>query len=365
MPLETYPRGAHWWVRGRVDFNGRPITDYYRCSTGASTQAGAKDWCRDEEERQIRRHLVGEQAALTFAEAVLLYKAKPAEAKYLLRIVPAIGAEPVMQITPQSVRDLAPSLYPDASTDTWQRQVITPVKAVINNAHDLGKCPPIRIRGFATRERVAQDAVRGKKSRPERQPGSWEWIDAFSTAASPYLVALAEFMFETGARVGQAVALRPRDLDLQNARVMMPASKGHPAQWVSISMEMVVRLANLPPRQPRDRRRGTELPARVFGYANHNGPLKAWRTACTKAGIDYLPPHSAGRHGFYTELRVRQGLDPVSAAKAGRWSDPALPDRIYAHVEASDSVVRAQIRTSRVQPETDFPLKVLKGKKER
>lgn len=361
MPLEPYQRGTTWWARGRVEYNGAPITDYYRRSTGASSEAGAWQWCRDEEERQIRRHILGEDDQITFAEAVMLYPAKPAEAKYLIRILPELGDSACASIVPKAVRDLARRLYPEACTDTWVRQVLTPVKAVINNAHEAGRCPPIKIRGYTALERVEQDQARGKTSRIERQPGSWEWIDRFSTHAGPYLVALAEFMFETGARIGQAVALRPADLDLKRLRVHLPASKGHPAQWISISAEMAIRLAELPARKPRDRRRGTILEARVFGYAGRNGPLAAWRTACTKAGIDYLPPHSAGRHGFYTELRVRQGLDPITAAKAGRWANPSLPDKIYAHNETPDSEVRAAIRTTRVQRPGGKALKALAG----
>jgi integrase len=359
--LEPYLRGHIWWVRGTVTLNGRDITPYYRCSTGASAEAGARDWIRAEEARQIRRHLVGDEAALTFAEAVLLYPAKPAEAKALMKVMPELGEMAVVKITPQIVRNLGPKLMPACATDTWQRQIIVPVSAVINNAHDLGRCPPIRIRGYSSQDRIAQDQARGKLSRQERTPGSWEWLHAFRPHAGPYLAALAEFMFETGARVGQAVALRPRDLDLMRGRVWMPASKGHAAQWVSISPEMVVTLANLKPKPPR---RSTETrPAlKVFGYAASNGPLKAWRAACTAAGIAYLPPHSAGRHGFYTELRMRQGVDPITAAKAGRWANAALPDKIYAHVEGNDREARTQIRTGSVQTSKPLSDKVLISK---
>lgn len=360
MPLEIYARGPIWWVRGRVEFNGRPVTGYYRCSTGASSEAGARDWARAEEDRAIRRHLLGDQAGLTFAEAVILYPAKPAEAKFLLRIVPDLGERFCDQITPQMVRDLAPRLYPHASTDTWKRQVASPVSAVINNAHQLGRCPPIRIKGWTTSDRIAQDQARGKLSRQPKTPGDWPWLQAFTAKADPYNAALAEFMFETGARVGQAVALRPADLDLQRARVRLPASKGHPVQWIAISMEMVVRLANLPARAPVDDKRRRILPKRVFGYATRGGMLDSWRSICKAAGIDYRPPHSAGRHGFYTELRVRQGLDPITAAAAGRWANPSLPDRVYAHAELPDTEIRARIRTGSVQPEDTGSVKALK-----
>src|SRR5690606_29777560 len=165
MPLEPYQRGTTWWARGRVEYNGAPITDYYRRSTGASSEAGAWQWCRDEEERQIRRHILGEDDQITFAEAVMLYPAKPAEAKYLIRILPELGDSACASIVPKAVRDLARRLYPEACTDTWVRQVLTPVKAVINNAHEAGRCPPIKIRGYTALERVEQDQARGKTSR--------------------------------------------------------------------------------------------------------------------------------------------------------------------------------------------------------
>ena len=46
---------------------------------------------------------------------------------------------------------------------------------------------------------------------------------------------------------------------------------------------------------------------------------------------------------------VRQGVDPVTAAKAGRWSDPNLPMRIYAHEETDAADIRALFRTNHVQ----------------
>jgi len=352
MPLELYERNGIWWVRGRVHFNGRPITAYVRRSTGATTKAGARDWIRRAEDRAIRSHLVGTENALTFEEAVLLYHAKPAEARYLLKILPHLKDRACASITPAEVRQLGPAIYPTAATDTWRRQVIAPVSAVINNAHDLGRCPSIRIRGYSTRERMEQDKKRGKESRVERAAADWPWVRAFQSAADPYNAALVQFMFETAARVGQAVAITPRDLDLQNARVHMPASKGHPRQWVPISMELVVMLANLPPKRPHDRRTDRRLQARVFGYSTHSGMLKRWRAICEAAGIEYLSPHSAGRHGFYTQMRVRQGIDPVAAARWGRWASHVMPEIFYAHTDADEAAQRAAIRANPVHTDS-------------
>lgn len=367
MPLEPYERNGVWWVRGRVDFNGRPITGYIRRSTGASEKAGAEDWIRQTEESAIRRHLLGDAHGLTFDEAVVLYDAKPAEARYLLKILPHLTGQPLGRITPRQVRNLGPAIYPMASTDTWRRQIIAPVSAVINNAHELGRGPAIRIRGYTTKERIDQDQKRGRQSRRPRRAADAAWVRAFCGAADPYNAALVQFMFETGARVGQAVALLPRDLDLQNARVRLKAQKGHPEQWVRISIDMVVTLANLPPKRPHNRRGGRKLPARVFGYASHSGMLTAWKTICGRAGIPYLTPHEAGRHGYYTELRVRQGLDPVTVAAGGRWAHHALPDQAYAHAHEgkTEADLRDRIRTSLVQTARPKPAKRLKSGKSR
>lgn len=349
MPLEAYARGKVWWVKGRVEYNGLAITDYYRCSTGASAEAGAKDWIRAEEERQIRRHLVGEEKVTTFADAVMLYEAKPADAKFLLKVLPEIGALKLSEIYPELVRKLGPKIYPNAATDTWKRQIINPVSAVINNAHNHNLCGPIRIKGYNAHERIAQDQLRGKQSRRERQAGSWEWLLQFQSEASDHLSALAEFMFETGARISQAIALYPDDLDLNNCRIWMPASKGHPAQWVDISAAMTVTLANLPPKQPYSRKKGRYLKARVFGYADRSGVKTAWNSACKRAGIPRLTPHEAGRHGYYTELVVRQGSDPREVAKAGRWASTDTPEKVYAHSQVDQREIRERIRTGAVQ----------------
>lgn len=364
MPLEPYPRGKAWWARGRVELDGQPITDYLRISTGASTEAGAREWIAEETARIKRRHIVGDEPdTFTFDDAVLIYRAKPAEAKRLLRVLPELNGRAIATITPKEVRALGPKLMPECATDTWWREIVTPVRSVINNAHEEGYCPPVKIRGYSTQERVAQDEARGKASRVEKTPADRAWIEAFAAHADPYNAALAEFMFETAARISQAVKLEPQHLDLMKGRVWLAASKGHPAQWVAISRAMVVRLANLKAKAPRPRKGEKRGKPVVFGYARPTSMHSRWRTICKKAGIQYIPPHAAGRHGFYTEMRVRQRHDPITAAKAGRWADPALPDRIYAHSDADERAIREQVRTNRVQDTGKPPRKSKKRKR--
>lgn len=339
MSLEIYRRGNTFWARGRITHQGQPLGQYVRCSTGASDEAGAWAWCREEEARRIRRFLVGEERALTFSEAVLLYTADAKTAAYLLPILDEIGDTPVVDITPKMVRELGGALYPDAGTATWTRQVVSPVRAVINNAHDLGRCPPIRVKGFSKAEKVAQDKARGNTGRTRYPPGSWEWLLQFRAHADRKVAALALFMFVTGARIGQATAMHPgQHLDLQNFKACVPGAKGQPDRWLRIPKELVVELANLPRLWPRGWKR-TPKNLRLFGYADRTAPRKAWEAAIEKAGIEFIPFHSAGRHGFGQEMNVRQKLDEKAAGEWGGWSDTNLMKRTYTHAEGTEAKV--------------------------
>lgn len=331
MSLEIYRRGRKWWIRGRTD----GIDGYINRSLGTSDEDVAKAKAREIERKARQRALLGDDAPkpedeLTFAAAVLLYPAKPAEAGFLLKVVPEIGDMRVRDILPKIVRDLGRKIYPHAATDTWRRQVVTPVCAVINNAHQLGKCQPIRVKAYTTQERLEQDRRRGKTSRQDKTPGNWEWLHAFRQhATTPYVRALALFLFTTGARITQATQIRPRDLDLQNGRLLLPAAKGHEAQWVHLIPELVVELANLPARN-----------GRVFGYAGRDGATKAFRATCEAAGIEYIAPHAAGRHGFATELLTRRGVDVATVKKMGRWSSAKVLLDTYVHEDEDGPTVR-------------------------
>jgi hypothetical protein len=106
MPLEPYARGATWWAKGRIEYNGRPITDYLRESTGSSDESGARDWINERTEREIRAHVVGEEHVFTFSDAVMIYKPNKDMAKYLLPLVRELGQMPVRKITPKMIREM-------------------------------------------------------------------------------------------------------------------------------------------------------------------------------------------------------------------------------------------------------------------
>jgi hypothetical protein len=142
---EAKPGGS----RAASKYNGRPVSAYVRESTGSSTESGARDWIRLREEQEERRFYIGDEGEqITFMGAVLLYNPTADMGKYLEPLLRELGHYPCAKITPKMIRDLGAKLYPKNCTDSWRRWVVTPARAVINNAHELGKMPAYQDQGL-------------------------------------------------------------------------------------------------------------------------------------------------------------------------------------------------------------------------
>ncbi len=129
--------------------------------------------------------------------AVMEYDAAPADAGYLAKVLSArsdLGAMTVDKITGKFIKTLGLAMYPDAATDTVWRQVVTPVRSVINNMHELGKGPYLKVSGFKEKERIERDTRRGKLSRIPRSASDKTWIEMFSAYADIHNAAMARFM---------------------------------------------------------------------------------------------------------------------------------------------------------------------------
>ncbi len=72
-------------------------------------------------------------------------------------VVEEIGDLPLTAISGRMLKELGPKLKPDACTDTWWREIVTPACAVINNAHDLKNTPMLRVKAYDNFERIAED----------------------------------------------------------------------------------------------------------------------------------------------------------------------------------------------------------------
>lgn len=321
MSIELRWRGGIAYIHGTID--GKRV----RKSLGTRDPKIAEARKAQEEARLWRAATYGIEHETTFADACVKYLEAQADKKtksYLHPIILKIGKQKLAKITSGQLRILAKQLYPDAKPQTWNRQVITVVGAVINFAHDLGMCPPIRIKRFAPFDEKVKRAV------------DRAWIDRFRAHATPHMAAAALFMFTTAARTSEALALWPCDLDLERRHgTSRTATKNGERREFWLTAEMADELKRLPPRPLTHGSHAGEL--RVFGWHCKSGFARAWRIVCASAGLDYVTPYEAGRHSFATECITRQERNVVMVAKVGNWANPYHLLRNYAHPEDVES----------------------------
>lgn len=276
-----------------------------------------------------KRYSDGEQASLTFAEAVAVYTAAGKPTDYLAPLVRHFKDRKVATLTAGELKEAAQTLYPDGSAATWNRNGIVPARAVINHCAEKGKCSHVKVKLF-------------KESPPAKRAVNEAWVTAFiASAENPRIAALEYLMWTTGARVSQALSLTwEDDIRLKEALAKIPAAKGFPERWAHLTPEMVAMLANLP----------GEKKGRVFGYVYRWSVYKPWKATCERAEIPYIPPHQSGRHSFFTETIARNRVDPTTAAKLGGSASPHILFKTYVHTEdETRSVIEDVFGTKRSQ----------------
>lgn len=290
-----------------------------RNSSNTTDRRLAEDIAIKEEAAHRRAAVHGTEAVLTFEVALALYAADSRDLRFTVPLLNHFEGWKVKDITGPVVRQAAKHIYPKAAPATLNRQVITPMRAIINHAADAGQCKPITIKRF-------------KEERVSRPAGSKEWIEAFCKAAKklnmPETAAVARFMFETATRVSEACRLHWDDVDLQAGTAKLIRTKTTPRK-VFLTRTMVIDLANIRSRYP-------EL---VFGAANRSTIKKRIDKVIREAGLVRLTSHELGRHGFATEMIVRNDIDVATTADHGGWRSRRLLIETYVEGDADREVI--------------------------
>ena len=213
-----------------------------------------------------RRAIHDEKPRVAFVRAVLSYletEARPASTKkFVGRLASHFGPTLTCDAIDQAAIDGACRALcrPDAKPATRLRNVITPAKAVLMHAARRGWCPPPRF------------------ERTRASPGRTDWFtpaeaEAMIAAAAGgnrrHLRPLLVFLFCTGARLGEAVALDWQDVDLPNARATL---RGVLADGTRGTKSGADRIVDLPPRCVAEL---AALPHRAGPVFHSRGPARA------------------------------------------------------------------------------------------
>jgi len=320
MPLKLYMRSGVWHYRGTVGPTERRSRIRGSCKTADKDIAARQ--IVEIETAYWKGHFDGPGAILTFRRAAQLYRASGKSERFLSAIEEHFKDTLVKDITAGAVRQMAIDLFPECTGATRNRQGICPAQAVINFAAESELCSPIRVRRFKVDAKV-------------KEPVTLEWLRAFSPHATPPIEALAWFMFLTGARISEAIAVHWEDVSLNQGTVLIKQSKVANERISHLPIQLVAMLSNLP--------RINERP--VFVYQHADDIVRAWHGAIKRAGVKRLTPHSC-RHGFATGL-LRRGIDVVTVAKLGGWKTPAQVLKTYGHaindITLTDVLVDAEM----------------------
>ena len=181
MPLKLIKRGSYWHLRGTV--RGVPVRE----TTGCAERADAEEVRIKRESEIVERSIHGASATATFIEAAVMYLEAGGEARFVEPLTTFFGNAKLVRVDQAAIDRAAKALYPDTKPSTLNRQVYTPVGAILHFAAERGLCDWRKIR------RPKQPTGRVRWLRPEE-------AERLIEACSPHLRPLVVFMLYTGAR---------------------------------------------------------------------------------------------------------------------------------------------------------------------
>ena len=228
MPLTLYRRKGVYYCRGTIGPTGK--RHRYNLSLHTEDKDIAARQVAEIESGHWKGHFDGPEAILTFARAAQIYRAAGKSATFLEPIEKYLGATLVKDITEGSVQLMARDLYPSVGNASLNRLVIVPTIAVINHAARSRLCSRLTV------ERYPEDAR-------VKEPVTRDWVKAFQSSAKPHLGAMVLFMYLTGARPGEAIAVQWDDLDLVNRTVLIRETKLSKERVAHLPAALVVALA--------------------------------------------------------------------------------------------------------------------------
>jgi len=313
LRLYKRDRDKHWKIRGTLH------GVQYEESTGLADRAQAEIVLNarigEINKRYVEGVVLGRPPSPTFAAAVVTYLEKGGERRFLAPLLELFGETPIDRIGQREIDDAARRLLPGRAPATVNRQIYGPMSAVLKAT---GSSLQVA--------RLKEPKGRVRWLRPDE-------AQSLVNACSPHLRPLVAFLFSTGARVGEALFLDWRNVDLSRAHVTFERTKNGEARGVPLTAELVAMLANLPTRSGAVFRRPDGRSYSDFrdeGDTSAGSRIKtAFAGACRRAGIADFHPHDC-RHTWAT-WHYERNRDLIGLMHDGGWKSLRMVER-YAHV---------------------------------
>ena len=321
MPLKLFPPRPPKWASWRI--RGTHFGVYIDQRSGARTKALAEK-VRRKLERDIESGVLTNQEATGFAAAAEAYMKAGGENRFLLPLIDYFANTPIDKIDQVAIDHAAAEIYPEATAASRNREVYTPIVAVLRRA-----------------------GIERHFKRPlgSKSPKSVSWLEpqqafAVLAAADDHDAEFGLFLrllLYTGMRLGEAISIKLAQVDLERSSIYLPKTKNSDARRVHLTPELVVALANHP--------RGLVRDGRLFRF--HIGGRVRLRlsTVMDRARVSF-PRRQRGfhlfRHTWATWMRRYGGLDTSGLLETGAWRDRASAAR-YEHLDATEEAQKANL----------------------
>lgn len=352
MPWKLIPprpgKTSFWYVRGKY------LGIHLDHSTGTAEKAAAariiRTWRKQAERGEFR--VAAAPVEATFVSAAVAYMQSGGSNQYVGPILKLWRGRTLDSIDQIALDTLAAELYPTATAATRNRQVYTPVSAILKHAGLEKRFK--RPRGW-----------QGKKSTSWLEPDQAFALFAAADRIDPEFGLLCRFLLYTGMRLDEALSRPLRDLKIDRAYVYLPESKTGEPRGCHLPQHLVASFRAQPPRKVTPvvrNERGWLMSAKpladegvpflernptakLFRYHDGGALRDMLKEAMREAGLSF-PRRQGAFHIFchtYGSWMHRFGkLDTHGLTRTGRWADADSADR-YVHTAASEEAHRADL----------------------
>lgn len=301
----------YWIARGSID--GHRI----EVSTKEKDYKKARSICI-----QIASEYVNcsadKNAPITFEQAMNDYVSQGGERRYLPKLKKHFANTLLDDIDNRTMIYAANRLYPTAKPATINRQLFTPVSAIIRNAARDGLC---QVREF---KRPRSDNPRTRFMTPQEAE---TLIDATQQCRNGFMPALVTFLIGQGCRIGETLQIDGKDdVNLSGGYIILRPDHTKSGQERRVTLIPRVRaaLSTLPtigisgPLFRNERGLPYSLGCAADGSKRGGQIQAAFNSSVERAGLEGITPHIC-RHTWATWF-YSQTRDPLRMKAEGGWA---------------------------------------------
>lgn len=263
--------------------------------------------------------------APTFLSAAVAYMKAGRSRRYIAKLIEHFKDKPLEEIDQTAINEAAVTLYPNVTPATRNGSVYTPVAAILHHAGV--KITVVRPKGH-----------KGKPKTLWLSPADAFDIIKAADAIDPEMGRLLTFLLYTGCRIGEALALDWRNVNLEARSAYIETSKNEDPRTAKMTQELCDLL------EPHKQKSGKVFRFHQGGHRNFiflnakvtacglppiKRPKRKQQQATPVYRLSWVTFHTFC-HTWATWMRRYGGADVQGLVATERWRDPRSAAR-YTH----------------------------------